>query len=45
MKIRRDLQQQAHDDEFGGAYSEGTGGEGEEGDGHDAWYCAAAGLR
>jgi hypothetical protein len=29
MKIRRDLHEQAHDDEFGSAYSEGTGGKGE----------------
>ncbi|BEP68995.1 hypothetical protein GmRootV35_35090 [Variovorax sp. V35] len=36
MQIRRHLQEQAHDDEFGGAYSEGTGGEGKESDGHDA---------
>ncbi len=36
VKIGRDLQQQAHDDEFGGADAKGTGGEGEEGDGHDA---------
>ena len=35
MEIRRHLQQQAHDDEFGGADSEGTGGEGEESDWHD----------
>jgi hypothetical protein len=28
VEIGRDLHQQAHDDELGGAYSEGTGGEG-----------------
>ena len=45
MKIRRDLHQQAHDDEFGGAYSEGTGGDSEEGNGHDVAYCAGVGLQ
>ncbi|MCY1365257.1 hypothetical protein D9M69_520960 [compost metagenome] len=44
LKIRRDLHEQAHDDEFGGAYSEGTGGEGEKSDGHDACTVRTIGF-
>jgi hypothetical protein len=39
MEVGGNLQQQAHDDEFGGADTKGTGGEGEEGDRH-ALNCA-----
>ena len=34
-EIRADLEQQAHDDEFGDADAEGAGGEGIECDGHE----------
>jgi hypothetical protein len=36
VHVGGDLEQQAHDDEFGGADAEGTGGEGEDG-GRHAW--------
>ena len=41
MHVRGDLQQQPHDDEFGRADAEGTGGQGENGDGH-GWLLRIA---
>jgi hypothetical protein len=36
MEVVRDLLEQAHQDEFGGADAEGADSEGKECDGHDA---------
>jgi hypothetical protein len=39
VHVGGDLEQQAHDDELGGADAEGTGGEGEDGGRHARLQC------